>query len=65
MVMALAIQAASTKLQVVAGYESGHTMVFVQSDPGAQFQRLYAAQPHSQPGLSRRCIGQKATLIIA
>ncbi|KAL9002494.1 MAG: hypothetical protein Q9188_004575 [Gyalolechia gomerana] len=52
MVMALAIQAASTKLQVVAGYESGHTMVFVQSDPGAQFQRLYAAQPHSQPVLS-------------
>lgn len=52
MVMALAIQAESTKLQVAAGYESGHTMVFVQSDPGAQFQRLYSAQPHSQPVLS-------------
>ncbi|KAL8939918.1 MAG: hypothetical protein Q9211_002522 [Gyalolechia sp. 1 TL-2023] len=52
MVMAVAIQAESTKLQVVAGYESGHTMVFVQSDPGAQFQRLYSAQPHSQPVLS-------------
>ncbi|KAL8807949.1 MAG: hypothetical protein Q9182_000415 [Xanthomendoza sp. 2 TL-2023] len=49
MVMALDIQAESTRLQVVAGYESGHTMVFVQSDPGAQFQRLYCAQPHSQP----------------
>ncbi len=49
--MALEIQAQSTKLQVVAGYESGHTMVFVQTDPGAQFQRLYCAQPHSQPGL--------------
>ncbi|KAL8756382.1 MAG: hypothetical protein Q9184_004523 [Pyrenodesmia sp. 2 TL-2023] len=34
---------------IVAGYESGHTMVFVQSDPGAQFQRLYCAQSHSQP----------------
>ncbi|KAL8872765.1 MAG: hypothetical protein Q9174_001656 [Haloplaca sp. 1 TL-2023] len=52
MVMALDIQAVSTKLQVIAGYESGHTMVFVQSDPGAQFQRLYSAQPHSQPILS-------------
>ena len=50
--MALDIQAESTRLQVVAGYESGHTMVFVQSDPGAQFQRLYSAQPHSQPSLS-------------
>lgn len=53
MVMALAIQAESSRVQVVAGYESGHTMVFVQSDPGAQFQRLYCAQPHSQPSLSR------------
>ncbi|KAL8957881.1 MAG: hypothetical protein Q9193_004953 [Seirophora villosa] len=52
MVMALAIQAESTRLQVAAGYESGHTMVFVQSDPGAQFQRLYCARPHSQPVLS-------------
>lgn len=50
--MALAIQAESTRLQVVAGYESGHTMVFVQNDPGAQFQRLYCAQSHSQPSLS-------------
>ncbi|KAL8731628.1 MAG: hypothetical protein Q9166_003316 [cf. Caloplaca sp. 2 TL-2023] len=51
MVMALDLQAESTKLQVVAGYESGHTMVFVQGDPGAQFQRLYCSQPHSQPSL--------------
>ncbi|KAL8669309.1 MAG: hypothetical protein Q9168_006091 [Polycauliona sp. 1 TL-2023] len=49
MVMALEIQAESTRLQVLAGYESGHTMVFVQSDPGAQFQRLYCSQPHTQP----------------
>ncbi|KAL8901096.1 MAG: hypothetical protein Q9207_005368 [Kuettlingeria erythrocarpa] len=52
MVMALAIQTESSRLQVVAGYESGHTMVYVQSDPGAQFQRLYCAHPHSQPILS-------------
>ncbi|KAL8701546.1 MAG: hypothetical protein Q9201_004848 [Fulgogasparrea decipioides] len=52
MVMAMNIQAESTRLQVVAGYESGHTMVFVQGDPGAQFQRLYSAQPHSHPILS-------------
>lgn len=49
--MALNILAETTKLQVVAGYESGHTMVFVQTDPGALFQNLYCARPHSQPGL--------------
>ena len=52
MVMALCVLAGSTRLQVAAGYESGHTMVFVQTDPGAQFQRLYCARPHSQPVLS-------------
>ena len=52
MVMALSIQAESTKVQVAAGYESGHTMVFVQSDPGAAFERLYCAQTHIQPILS-------------
>ena len=52
MVMALSIQAESTKIQVAAGYESGHTMVFVQSDPGAAFEKLYCAQTHTQPILS-------------
>lgn len=52
MVMALSIQAESTKVQVAAGYESGHTMVFVQNDPGALFERLYCAQTHTQPVLS-------------
>ncbi len=52
MVMALSILAKSTRLQVTAGYESGHTMVYVQTDPGAVFQRLYSARPHSQPVLS-------------
>ena len=48
--MALNIVAEATRLQIVAGYESGHTMVFVQTDPGASFQKLYCARPHSQPG---------------
>ena len=52
MVMALNILAESTKIQVAAGYESGHTMVFVQNDPGAPFQKLYSANPHTQPGQS-------------
>lgn len=52
MVMALNMFAINTRVQVAAGYESGHTMVFVQTDPGASFQRLYCAQPHSQPVLS-------------
>lgn len=52
MVMSLNIQAETTRVQVIAGYESGHTMVFVQNDPGAEFQKLYSAQPHTQPILS-------------
>ena len=50
MVMALNILAQTTRVQIAAGYESGHTMVFVQTDPGASFQKLYCAQPHKQPG---------------
>lgn len=50
MVMALAILAESTRIQVAAGYESGHTMVFIQNDPAAAFQRLYSAKPHTEPG---------------
>lgn len=48
--MTLSIIAETTKLLVIAGYESGHTMVFVQTDPGASFQKVYCARPHSQPG---------------
>ena len=50
--MALGILAETSQIQVTAGYESGHTMVFVQNDPGAPFQRLYCHRPHSQPILS-------------
>lgn len=52
MVMSIGILAESSLVQVAAGYESGHTMVFVQNDPGAAFQRLYCSHPHSQPILS-------------
>lgn len=50
--MALSILAETSQIQVAAGFESGHTMVFVQNDPSATFQRLYRAQTHSQPILS-------------
>ena len=52
MVMALGIITKTSQIQVAAGYESGHTMVFVQNDPGAPFQRLYCHRSHSQPVLS-------------
>lgn len=48
--MALGVVTESSRLQVTAGYESGHTMVFVQDDPGAPWQTVYVAQPHTQPG---------------
>ena len=48
--MTLNILADTTRIQVIAGFESGHTMVFVQADPGASFEKLYCAQPHRQPG---------------
>ena len=50
--MALNIRYEKDRLEVVAGYESGHTMVFAQEKPGTQWQKLYSAQPHSQPGIS-------------
>ena len=50
MVMAMNVLADSTRVQVAAGYESGHTMVYVQNDPGATFEKLYCSQPHTQPG---------------
>ncbi len=66
MVMAIKLLADSTRIHIAAGYESGHTMVFVQDDPGAAFQKLYAAQPHTQPGqlfqapiLTSRLTGQQ------
>ena len=50
--MTLGILADTTRIQVIAGFESGHTMVFVQADPGASFEKLYCAHPHRQPGQS-------------
>ena len=48
--MALDLHAQADHLQVVAGYESGHTMVFARARPGNSWQTIYSAQPHSQPG---------------
>ena len=48
--MALSIHVGAEHLQVMAGYESGHTMVIVQAEPGGPWQTIYSAQPHSQPG---------------
>ncbi|ELR09811.1 ASTRA complex subunit [Pseudogymnoascus destructans] len=51
MVMSVAILYVSSRLTLVVGYESGHTMV-VQDNPVIGWCRLYLAQPHSQPILS-------------
>ena len=50
--MALGIISDIARVQVIAGFESGHTMVFMQSDPAAFFEKLYCARPHTQPGRS-------------
>ncbi|KFY22888.1 hypothetical protein V493_06243 [Pseudogymnoascus sp. VKM F-4281 (FW-2241)] len=51
MVMAVSILYLSSRLTLVVGYESGHTMV-VQENPSVGWCRLYLSQPHSQPILS-------------
>ena len=52
MVMALGIHTQGTRIQIAAGYESGHTAVFVQNDSGDFFQLLYTHRSHDQPVLS-------------
>lgn len=49
--MAVSILYVSSRLTLIVGYESGHSMV-VQDNPGIGWCRLYLAQPHSQPILS-------------
>jgi hypothetical protein len=51
MVMALSIFYTGTYLTVIAGYESGHTMVTQQFDDG-EWHMSYMSQPYSQPVLS-------------
>lgn len=51
MVMAVSIFYSGTYLTVIAGYESGHTMVTQQVDR-ASWHVLYMSKPHSQPILS-------------
>ena len=50
--MALAICASSQNLNLAAGYESGHTILYQQTAPSNPWQILYSSQPHSQPILS-------------
>lgn len=49
--MAVSIFYVSSRLTLIVGYESGHTMV-VQENPVIGWCRLYLSQPHSQPILS-------------
>jgi WD40 repeat protein len=52
MVMALHIRAEGSKLQIIAGYESGHTVIYVRNSDKKSWQKSYVSQPHSQPVLS-------------
>lgn len=43
-------------LTVAAGYESGHTALFRRNTQDGKWERLYACQPHTQPGnVARFC----------
>jgi ASTRA-associated protein 1 len=46
--MCLALPNSST---LIAGYESGHTLVY-KFDSGSQYSQIYVSRPHSQPILS-------------
>lgn len=50
--MAIAVRMTPNMFQVIAGYESGHTMVYLKSPPESRWQTTYSSQPHSQPVLS-------------
>ncbi|KAI9879123.1 MAG: ASTRA complex subunit [Pleopsidium flavum] len=52
MLMTVNISSEADKLRVIAGYESGHTIVFQRANPNSAWQKLYECQPHSQPILS-------------
>ncbi|MCJ1416126.1 ASTRA complex subunit [Xylographa parallela] len=52
MVMVLALHSQTCKLRLIAGYESGHTIVYGNNLPENKWRKLYSAQPHSQPILS-------------
>ena len=62
--MAISVLADTTRIHVAAGYESGHTMVYVQNDPGATFHKLYSAQTHSQPGQLQRVLSSSLTYLL-
>ena len=52
MVMALALHASATSLQLMAGYESGQVGLYQQTTSQPEWTLLSMAAPHSQPVLS-------------
>ena len=50
MVMAVELLFENSHLQVIAGYESGHTVVFGWNEISDGWHILYSGRPHSQPG---------------
>ena len=50
MVMAVKLFFHDSHLQAIAGYESGHTIVFVWKELPDMWHILYSGCPHSQPG---------------
>ncbi len=51
--MTVSISSEAGKLRVIAGYESGHTIVFQKVNSKSAWQKVYKSQPHSQPGMSQ------------
>lgn len=51
MAMALAVLYSKDELLLVAGYESGHAVVYKLS--GGSWSSIYLHSPHSQPGKGR------------
>ncbi|MCJ1314138.1 hypothetical protein MMC25_007818 [Agyrium rufum] len=52
MVMTLSIHKHEESLVILAGYESGHTIVYYLPTSDESWQNLYLCQPHTQPVLS-------------
>ncbi|KAK4574733.1 Astra associated protein 1 Asa1 [Recurvomyces mirabilis] len=52
MVMAIGLHTPNSKLQVIAGYESGYVCVFSRQGGGSNWQAIYTHNSHTQPVLS-------------
>lgn len=51
MVMSIDIHSELEKVQLICGYESGHTMVMRRANSASAWQIVYKSQSHSQPGV--------------